>query len=397
MRTPVPEEAGGAPLAGLRVVDFSMGWAGPLCTRMLGDFGADVIKIESDTHYDWWRGWEPPGASDPPQYELPMPFNVMNRNKRGICLDLTTPEGVAAAKALVAEADVVVENYAPGVMQKLGLGPEVLQAVRPGLVMVSMGAFGARGPWSFFRAYGSTVEHASGMPHLNGQSDWPPCLQHTAYGDPVAGIYGAIAALSALHGRDSVGGGWLDLAQVECLFQLGADAIVAAQVDGDPLRLGNRSAYAAPRCVVASGDPERFIAVATTNDAQWRSLCELLQRPDWLEDPALATPGGRNTRGAELEAAIAAWAGSRSAAAAAEELQAAGVPAAPVTGGAQLIGEPQLAAAGAWTRIERRHVGLHLMAAPPVRVDGRRPRVLRPAPLLGEHTAEVLGESELTL
>jgi len=236
------------------------------------------------------------------------------------------------------------------------------------------------------------VEHASGMPHLNGQADWPPCLQHAAYGDPVAGVYGAIAVLSALHGRDSLGGGWLDLAQVECLFQLGADAIIAAQVDGDPPRLGNRSPYMAPRCVAPSADPERFVAIVATDDAAWRALCGVLERPGWLNDPSMATPAGRNGRGAEIEAAIAAWVGARDDTAAVDALQSAGVPAAPVTGGAQLITDPQLAATGAWMRIERRHVGRHLMAAPPVRVDGLRPAVLRPAPVLGEHTAEVLRE-----
>jgi crotonobetainyl-CoA:carnitine CoA-transferase CaiB-like acyl-CoA transferase len=389
---PVPTEAGAAPLAGLRVIDFSMGWAGPLCTRQLADLGADVVKIESDIHYDWWRGWEPPGASDPPEYELKPVFNIMNRGKRGISLDLTTPQGVARAKALVAGADLVIENYAPGVMAKLGLDAATLQAVRPGLVMVSMGAFGATGPWSFFRAYGSTVEHASGMPHVNGQADWPPCLQHGAYGDPVAGIYAAIAALSTLHGRDRLGGAWVDLAQVECLFQLGADVIISAQVDGDPPRLGNRNPHIAPRCVVPTADPEGWLAVAAATETQWAALCAALDRPAWASNPAFSTPGGRNAHGDEIEAVIAAWAASRSADDAAATLQAAGVPAAPVVAGHELAGQPQLSAAGAWMRMERRHVGRHLMAAPPYRVDRRRPSIARAAPLLGEHTAEVLGE-----
>jgi len=382
---------GGAPLAGLRVVDFSMGWAGPLATRHLGDLGAEIIKIESDTHYDWWRGWEPLGHSDPPAYELNPVFNSMNRSKRGISLDLTTPEGAARAKALVAGADIVIENYAPGVMAKLGLSPQVLQALRPGLVMVSMGAFGATGPWSFFRAYGSTVEHASGMPHANGQADWPPCLQHAAYGDPVAGIFAAVAALSVLHGRARLGGAWVDLAQVECLFQLGADGLLTAQAEGDLPRLGNRNSHVAPRCVVATGDPEGLLAVVVTNGDQWRALCRVLERPDWAEDAAFATPAGRNLRGAEIEAAIAAWAARTTGADAAAILQALGVPAAPVVPTHGLTEDPHLSATGCWTHLERRHVGRHVTAAPPYRVDRARPAILRPAPLLGEHTEEVLG------
>jgi crotonobetainyl-CoA:carnitine CoA-transferase CaiB-like acyl-CoA transferase len=387
---PAPATPGASPLAGLRVIDFSMGWAGPLCTRQLADLGADVVKIESEVHYDWWRGWEPPGASDPPEYELKPVFNIMNRGKRGISLDLTTPEGVARAKALVADADVVVENYAPGVMAKLGLDAPVLQAIRPGLVMVSMGAFGATGPWSFFRAYGSTVEHASGMPHLNGQADWPPCLQHGAYGDPVAGIYAAVAALATLHGRDRLGGARVDLAQVECLFQLGADEIIAAQLDGDPPRMGNRNPHIAPRTVVLTADPEDALAVTVADEDAWRALCGVLGRPDWIRKPSMATPAGRNALGDEIDAALTAWARSRTAEDAAAALQKAGVPASPVVPSHGLVDQPHMAAVGAWMRIERRYVGRHLMAAPPYRIDGERPAVLRPAPLLGEHTAEVL-------
>jgi crotonobetainyl-CoA:carnitine CoA-transferase CaiB-like acyl-CoA transferase len=258
--------------------------------------------------------------------------------------------------------------------------------------MVSMGAFGASGPWSFFRAYGATVEQASGMPHANGLAAWPPVLQHAAYGDPVAGIYATAAVLAALHGRDRVGGAWIDLAQVECLFQLGADAIIAAQLDGDPPRLGSRNALIAPRCVVRTAAREN-VAVVVTNEREWRALCTVLERPEWAGDPGLSSPAGRNTRAAAIEAALALWAAKRpGAAAAARELQAAGVPAAPVTPSHMLAREPHNTARGSWISIERRYVGRHIMAAPPYRIDGERPAVDRPAPLLGEHTAEVLAE-----
>ncbi|HEY2706804.1 MAG TPA: CoA transferase [Caulobacteraceae bacterium] len=388
----LPAARGPGPLSGLRVVDFSMGWAGPLCTRHLADLGADVVKIESETHYDWWRGWEPPGASDPPEYELKMVFNVMNRGKRGVTLDLTTDDGRDKAKALVSGADIVIENYAPGVMEKLGLSHDVLQALRPGLVMVSMGAFGASGPWSHFRAYGATVEQASGMPQVNGRADWPPALQHGAYGDPVAGVYGAVAALALLNGRHRLGGAWADLAQVECLFQLGAEAIIAAQLEGPPPRQGSRHPHVAPRCVVATLDPDTPLAVSVTSLDEWCALCALLQRPDWAEDPALAAANGRNARADEIEAAIGAWAAVRTSDTAAAELQAAGVPAAPVLGALRLIDHEHLAARGTWMHIVRRHVGRHMMASPPYLIDGHRPPVTRPAPLLGEHTAEVLEE-----
>jgi len=379
---------GDAPLAGVRVIDFTMGWAGPLATRHFGDLGADVIKIESFSHIDWWRGWEPQVQSDPPIHECMPNFNAMNRNKRGIALDLKTPDGVAHAKPLVASADIVVENYAPGVMQKLGIGPETLLALRPGLVMVSMGAFGAIGPWSHFRAYGSTVEHASGFPQINGHADWPPAMQHVAYGDPIAGIYGAIAALTGLTAREKLGGAWLDLSQVECLFQLNAEAIIGSQFEGDPPRLGSRSRGIAPRCVIAARDAA--LAVSVTDRTAWLGLCEVLGRTDWAHDASLNTAAGRNARAEEIEAALTNWAETRDATEAAAHLQQNGVPAAPVTPSHGLLTDPHLLATDVWLLLERRYVGLHMMASAPYQMEGKRLTISRPAPVVGEHTDEIL-------
>ncbi|SBV32863.1 putative L-carnitine dehydratase/bile acid-inducible protein F [uncultured Sphingopyxis sp.] len=381
-----PESPPAAPLDGVCVADFSMGWAGPMCTRLLADLGADIIKVESDTHYDWWRGWEPPGASDPPKYEMMPAFLVMNRNKRGICLDLTDKRGRTLAETLVRRSDIVIENYAPGVMKKLGLDPGHLLDLRSGLVMVSMGAFGASGPWSFFRAYGSTVEHASGMPHVNGEAHWPPVLQHTALGDPVAGIYGAIAALAGLHGRAELGGTWFDLGQVECLFQLGADAIIRTQTEGAPQRLGSRSALHAPRCVVAASDG--YVATVVRDSAQWTALARWLGKPEWAT--AWTSIADRNLHGDAIEAALHASVKSMTAAEAADALQASGVPAAPINRAEDLPVERHLGQTGAWTRIERRYVGSHWTSAPVIRIDGPRPPISRPAPTLGEHGDEIM-------
>ena len=140
------------PLEGLAVVDFSMGWAGPLCARTLADMGADVVKIESLGHPDWWRGWEPSADADPPIIEIQPHFNAMNRNKRGVSVDLQTPEGQAIARALVEGADVVIDNYAAGVLDKLSLGPDAQRAIQPNVVSVTMPAFGTIGPLAGLRA-----------------------------------------------------------------------------------------------------------------------------------------------------------------------------------------------------------------------------------------------------
>jgi crotonobetainyl-CoA:carnitine CoA-transferase CaiB-like acyl-CoA transferase len=386
-----------APLQGLRVVDFTMGWAGPLCTRYLADLGADVVKVESASHPDWWRGWEADQSGDPPPWETKFSYISVNRNKRGILLDLATAEGLAQARALVAGADVMVENFAAGILEKLGLGPAVRRALNPDLIAISMPAFGNGGPLSGIRAYGSTVEQASGLPFVNGHAEWPPSLQHVAFGDPIAGLYAAGAALAAVAGRHRRGGAEIDLAQVACLFQFGADAFIAQQMTDGPLpRTGSRRPRAAPVCVVRAAGEDEWLAVAVDGSAAWSGLCSVLGRDDWANDPRLSTAQGRNRQADRIEAAVAAWAEPFAAEVAADTLQAHGVPAAPVIRVDALGYHPQLSESGFWPEMERRYVGRHIIPAAPFAYDGRRPALIRPAPTLGEHTDEVLAELDLS-
>ena len=360
------------PLAGLKVVDFSMGWAGPLCARTLGDLGCDVVKIESEGHPDWWRGWEA-GSVDAATRETKHNFIDVNRNKRGVDIDLTAAEGVGQARALIASADIVVENYAAGVLEKLGLGPGVQRALKPGLISLSMPAFGNGGPLSGIRAYGSTVEQASGLPFVNGEADWVPCQQHVAFGDPIAGLYAACASLAALYGRPRLGGADIDLAQVACLFQIGADAIVAEQVLAAPVpRTGHGRTRLAFCVVVRAGGEDGWLAVAAPDDAALQALAGV-------------------THGLDVHA-LAAWAAPLTPARAAALLQAAGVAAAPVAPPHGLTYDPQLQAADFWLEMQRPFVGAHLVGASPFRFDGQRPALRLPAPVLGEHTAQVLAE-----
>jgi crotonobetainyl-CoA:carnitine CoA-transferase CaiB-like acyl-CoA transferase len=264
----------------------------------------------------------------------------------------------------------VVENFAAGVLDKLGLGPAAQRALRPGIISVSMPAFGNGGPLSGIRAYGSTVEQASGLPFVNGEAHWPPSNQHVAYGDPVAGLYAAGAVLAGLARRDRQGGAYIDLSQVACLFQLGADAIIAAQIGPKPLpRTGHRRQRLALCAVVKTRDG--WLTVAADNVAQ-AALAEVI--------------GGSD------EATLAAWAAGQDADAATAALQAAGVPTAPVRPSDGLTRDPQLRASGFWEEMERAFVGRHPMCASPFRFDGKRPALVRPAPTLGEHTADVLAE-----
>ncbi len=409
--------AGSQPLGGLRVLDLTMGWAGPLATRHLADLGADVVKVESCSHVDWWRGYDAMTDADPPAYETRPSFLMVNRHKRGITLDFKTDTGRGLLRRLADGSDLMIENYAPGALNKLGLGTRAMANAVPGLIAVSMGAFGNRGPWSAFRAYGSTVEQASGFPFVNGQASDPPTMQHVAYGDPVAGLYGALACLAAIYRRESAvdnNACLIDLGQVECLFQLAADAIVAQSTQSDALaRDGNRHPMSALRmtagCAAGAAGPA-WIAVSVETPAQWQALAGLLgftgtgshqgqglsSKGDFATlldppgGPALAGLGALKTHEAELEAAMRAWVATRQAGDAVASLQRAGIPAGPVQPGNTLPEDPQLAALGYFRAMQRRHVGQHLSTQTPYRFDGAALPIGGPAPTLGQHNAELL-------
>lgn len=379
-RAPGNEAAG--PLSGLRVLDLSMGWSGPLGGRYYADLGADVIKVEGCAHPDWWRGWNGPEPGDPPPYEIRTNFNAVNRNKRGITLDLRNSRGCELVRRLAADADLLIENYAPGVLDRLGLSAESLAKINPNLVYISMGAFGSAGPWSEFRAYGSTTEQASGFPFINGAADWAPCLQHIAYGDPIAGIYAAAASLVALYGRGATGGTTIDLSQVECLFQLAADAIVAQSATGaTPARNGSRRTTSFWRGCLRADGKDAWVAADVTQPARLQAF---------LRDAGM-TPTASATAD-HLAAMLETWTLSRSPAAAAEALQQAGIAAGPVLPAHTLLEDPHLKSNGYWRRIERRYIGSHVVPKPPFAIDGIAPALHKPSPTLGQHNEEILRE-----
>jgi crotonobetainyl-CoA:carnitine CoA-transferase CaiB-like acyl-CoA transferase len=398
---PVPRRrparrAEGAPLAHVAVLDLSMGWAGPLCTRLLGDLGATVLKVEACGYPDWWRGVDPrPAFFAERQYETNARYNALNRNKAGITLDLASAEGAALLRRLARRCDLVVENYAREVLPKLGLDYPALARERPDLVMVSMPAFGAEGPWRDARAYGSTLEHASGLPSVAGEEGWPPVTSHLAYGDPVGGYSAAAGALVALLHRQATGEGQhLDLSQVECMVQLTAPWLVAQSATGAPgPRLGSRHPAHVPQgCFPCAGE-DTWLVVSVVDDGAWRGLCRAIGRGDLAADPALATAAGRRAREAELEAGIAAWTRTRDADAAMAALQAAGVAAGVCRHPAVLPQDAQLAARGVFQPTRRAYVGEHLQLSAPFREAGAAAPlpVRRPAPTLGEDNAAVLG------
>ena len=376
-------------LAGLRVVDLSMGWAGPLAARHLADMGADVVKIEGCVRFDWWRGWEATQQwIDDHGAEKNPAFNMVNRNKRDLTLDLSAPEGSDLLKRLVAISDVVVQNYSAGVLPKLGLDYPVLSAINPALVMISMPAFGTDGPWAGYRAYGSTVEQASGLPHLSGEPGSPPTMVHVALGDSVGGLNGAAALLTALYARQRTGQGQhLDLSQSECLFPLGIEGILVQSVTGNaPERLGNRSARYAPHGVYPCVGEDEWIAIVVQSEAEWAAFSGH-SGIDGFGDAA-----DRLNRVDELDAAVAGFTEGQVAEVLMLELQAVGVRAGHVASGLELATDPHLEGRGFWKLMERDHVGVLPHPAAPYRVGSKPYDIDRPAPTLGQHNRELLRE-----
>ena len=384
----------GKPLAGMRIVDLSMGWAGPLVTRHMADLGAEVIKIEACRHPDWWRGQDPrPAFFEQKLYEKRPNYLVMNRNKLGITLDLTTGEGVALVKRLVGRADAVVENFARGVARKLGLGYEDLRAVKPDIVMISMSAFRA-GPWENGRAYGYTLEQASGLPTIAGNPDGPPLLTHPAYGDPIGGLNATAALLTALLHRSRTGEGQhIDISLVECLFPMAAPWMIEQSVTGRVgERLGNRHPRNVPQnCFRCAGD-DGFVHIAITDDAMWSRLCDAIARPDLAADCALSTADGRRMRENEIESAIEAWTCTRDADAVMQDLHARRIVAGVVRSPYDLASDPHLIARGFWQRVERAYCGPHWQPSLAFR-ESTAPYAIRHAsPTLGEFNRAILGD-----
>lgn len=370
-----------------------MGWAGPLASRMLADLGADVIKIEAGRYPDWWRGvnWTAEYIAAK-GYEDAKGFCALNRGKRGVSLDLTTEAGRELTLRLIAGADAVVENQAAGVMGKLGLGYEQLAAVNPDLVMLSMSAFGTGNAWSDTRAYGSTLEQGAGLPSFMGFPGTSPTMVQLAYGDPVGGLFGCAAALTALaHRRRGGRGQYVNLSMVEAMLQFAAQPLLRRQTDpAATLRHGNRHPVFAPHGIFPAAGEDQWIAVALDDDAAFPRLAALLGRPEWAADPTLATAAGRKAREDDLEAAIAVWAAHRDRDTAAAALQAAGVAAAPLLHAQEIAGNAHLEASGFFIDLVREFSGPQRQAGPAIRQDGRRLGARFPAPLLGEHSRAVL-------
>lgn len=362
----------------IRVIDLTSMWAGPLCTRVLADLGAEVIKIESPRRPDGTRG--------NPGY-----FAWLNGNKLGVTLDLSLPLAKECFKRLVALSDIVVENFSPRVMPNFGLDFAALKGINQSLIMLSMPAYGSEGPYANYVSFGPGLEASSGLASLTGEDTGPPLLSGGAYADPVAGLHGVVAVLAALRHRRRTGEGqWIELAQREALSQMYGEAFVLAARGVDVTRSGNRHPGMAPHGCYRCGGDDRWIAVAVRSEAEWHRFCGTIGR-EWLAtDPRFADLRDRKANEDDLDQEIedvTRWMDDREAV---QLLQQAGVPAGMVMDGRGLMEDPHLSESGFLQRffdVEGKPYDLPGLPGKMIGMGETR----SPAPRLGEHNREVLG------
>ena len=400
--TPGPSAGTRGPLAGIRILDLTRVWAGPLAARSLAELGADVVMVEAP--------WARMPLSVPQSYVDASHFfpddqageHPWNRNgfinkfaldKRSVGLDIASSSGRAVFERLVAQADVVIENYSPRVMPNLGLDEDRLRALNPHIIYVTMPGYGRTGPARDYSAYGPVLDSHAGLSTLMGYPELDAWKCGIAWPDPNAGLHATLAVLAALWSREQDpdhAGMTVEVAQFETAISMIGDRLVQAQLDGyDPPLPGNRSAKSAPQGVYACAGTDRWVALTVPDDRRWASLCGVIGFPD---DSAAWGLDERLRNHDAIDAAIGVWSASQTPSSAAVALQAVGVPAAPVADGRDMLRDPHLAARGFYCDVAHPEAGTHPWSPLPVRLSQTPLTIERPAPLLGQHNRAVLRE-----
>ncbi|HEV2733844.1 MAG TPA: CoA transferase [Longimicrobiaceae bacterium] len=383
---PVPAPPG--PLAGLRVLDLGRVLAAPLCTMMLGDLGAEVIKVERPGEGDDTRTWGPPWAEGPEGRESAY-YLCANRNKRSVAADLKTEAGRALVRRLAVDADVLIENFFPGTMERWGLGYERLSEDNPGLVFCSVTGYGSEGPEAGRPGYDFAVQARAGWLAVTGEPEGEPMKAGMALADVLTGQNAAVAILAALRERDRSGRGQrVEVALFDSalagLVNVGQAALVTGR---EPRRWGNAHATIVPYQAFRAAD--RPFVLAVGNDPQWRRCCSALGLDALADDPRFATNPLRVEHRDDLVAMLERRLRERPAAEWLEALEAAGVPCAPVQGVREALHDPAFTRRGGLWEMEGPTFGRTESVGSPMRFSRTPVGLRRPPPGLGEHTAEV--------
>lgn len=389
-------EAVRLPLAGVRVVELSTAWAGPMLGRILAHHGADVVKIETLDAIDNFRGAV--GGDDRNRYpdrdpgERPYDrnawFNTQNIGKRSLGIDVKAPAAREAVDRLIRSADVVISNFAGGALARAGLDYASLVRIRPDVILVEMCVTGEGGPLEGMRGVGPTMEAIAGMTPLTGYGDGVPQRTGPAYVDPIGALNAAVAAFLALSYRRRTGRGQrVEVAQRESLLHWYGERLLAADVGVNPPAQANFAEGAAPHDAFRARGDDEWIAIGVFSEDQWHALCAVLGAPALATHPDYRTLSDRASHAEPLRAAIDALTVAHDKRELAARLQAAGVCAAPVSSGRDIHDDPQLAATGYFLELDHPAAGRHRYQGLPFRLARQTPA---PAPLLGEHTLDIL-------
>ena len=363
-------------LKGVRILDFSRILAGPYATRMLADFGAEVIKVQSQK------------TANGAELNTGRYFSTWNRNKRSITLDLSFPEARALALRLVTICDVVVENFSPRVMTNWGLNYNELKQTKPELIMLSMSGMGQTGPWQNYTAFGSTVQALGGLTCLTAYNRDNPIGSGYAHADTIAGLYGAFVILAALDYRDRTGlGRYIDLSEYEAVCTLvGTSLLDVSANNPEPGPGGNKPAYAAAAphgCYKCLGE-DNWCVVAVFSEAEWQALAQVLGNPDWAQKNSFATMENRLAHVEELDRNLNQWTSKHNAQEVVALLQAAGVPAGVVQSAEDLANDTHLQERDWFVRLQHPVLGETVADGSPIRLSPGATSDWKSSPLLGE-------------
>ena len=381
------------PLSGVKVLDFTWVVAAPGASRVMGDFGATVVRVETTKRIDTARTFGPfhTGAPGPEHSVL---FQSMNAGKLGVTLDLSTPEGRAVALDLVRWADVVMEAFSPGTIASFGLDYESLRKTKPDLIMLSTCIFGQSGPLSGFAGYGSLAAAISGFYFMTGWPDRPPAGPYNAYTDTVVPRFVLISLLAALDHRRRTGAGcYIDQSHIETALHFLTPALLDYTVNGrGPERAGNRHPQIAPHGVYPAAGEDRWVAIVCETNEQWRALCDALDRPELANDERCASVAARLAHQDELDAIISNWTAQREPHETEALLRARGVPCSAVQRGADLVADAQLQHRGHFVRASHATLGEILVEGTRFKLSRTPARVERAGPTMGQDNQHVLQE-----
>jgi benzylsuccinate CoA-transferase BbsF subunit len=381
------------PLEGYRVADFTWVWAGPTCTMQLAHLGAEVIRMESMRRPCLLRSL-PPWPDGQPGLNRSGYFNQYNQGKRSILLDLSKPEAVEIARKLVAVSDVAAENFAGGVIDRLGLGYDALTRVKPDLVMISMSGYGQTGPESGYVSYGPAQVPLSGLSSLTGYIGWPPMHVGMSYGDPNAGLHAAFAVIAALFHRERTGEGqYIDMSQWESSLSVVAEGLMDQAFNGtQPPRMGNRIQYMAPHGIYRCAGEDRWVSIAVLTDDEWHAFCGAIGQPGLADDSRFRTVEDRKANEDALDAIVEAWTSTLDRFEVRDRLQAAGVAAFPPMSNKDLAEDPHLNERHFFVEKDHPEVGVRKHAGMPWRMTESPCEVWRAAPAIGQDNDYVYGE-----